>query len=156
PALHRVDGVRRAVVIALAAAALLAATSSGEAPAAEPAAAPVAAVAAVAAATPAAIEPAVASDVISVYTARQLDDAVANAAITAARRAGGVGLELNAGVLALLAVRRGGTPLQRAAPGFRWPFSMVVMPPEAAGHVVNRQVARILALGQVVMAQTTA
>jgi hypothetical protein len=59
-------------------------------------------------------------------------------------------------VLGLLAVRRGGTPLQQALPGFRWPFSMAVMPPEAAGHVVNRQVSRILALGQVVMAQTTA
>src|ERR1700745_2020918 len=83
-ALPRVDAVRRAVVIALAAAALLAATSSGDAPAAEPAA-PL--LAAVAASAPADVEPAVANDLISVYTARQLDDSVANAAITAAMNA---------------------------------------------------------------------
>src|SRR5262249_51913711 len=78
PALPRVDGVRGAVLCATAAM-LRAATPSGDPPAAEPAPTPVAAVVATA---PATVEPAVATDVISVYTARQLDDSIANAAIT--------------------------------------------------------------------------
>ena len=58
-----------------------------------------------------------APDVVSVYTARQLDDNIAQRAITAAEQAGGAGVELNGGVLGLLAVRRAGQPVQRRRPG---------------------------------------
>ena len=58
---------------------------------------------------------------VSVYTARQLDDAIAARAIDAAMAAGGAGLELNGGVLGLLAVRRGGSVTQQAPAGYRWP-----------------------------------
>jgi len=97
-----------------------------------------------------------APDVVSVYTARQLDDGIAQRAITAAEQAGGAGVELNGGVLGLLAVRRGGQPVQQAPAGYRWPLSTAVMPPEAAGRVASRDVARTEALGQVVVTQTTA
>ena len=93
---------------------------------------------------------------VSVYTARQLDDGIAQRAITAAEQAGGAGVELNGGVLGLLAVRRGGQPVQQAPAGYRWPLSTAVMPPEAVGRITSRDVARIVALGQVVMTQTTA
>jgi hypothetical protein len=144
--------VRRVLLCAIAAA-FVAASFSSDAPAVEP---PPPTIAAVKASSPASVDPAVAVDVVSLYTARQLDDGVANRAIDAAMKAGGAGLELNGGVLGLVAVKRSGQALQQAAAGFRWPLSTVVMPPEAAGRVVNRQVARILAVGQVVMAQTTA
>jgi hypothetical protein len=102
------------------------------------------------------VVPRVADDVVSVYTARQLDPAVADRAITASQAAGGAGMMLNGGVLGLLAVRRGGQPVQLPPAGYRWPLSTVVMPPEVSGRIVNRDVARITAGGQVVMTQTTA
>jgi D-alanyl-D-alanine carboxypeptidase len=102
------------------------------------------------------VDPKLATDVVSVYTARQLDDAIADRAIAAAQAAGGAGVELNGGVLGLLAVRRAGTAVQQAPAGYRWPLSTAVMPPEGAGRVVSRDVARILSFGQVVMTQTTA
>jgi hypothetical protein len=142
--------VRRAVVITFVVA-LLAAVPAGAAPADAPD--PVAALTATARAV---VAPAVAVDAVSVYTARQLDDAIADRAIAAAMKAGGAGLELNGGVLGLLAVRRGGQPVQQAPAGYRWPLSTVVMPVEVAGRVTSRDVARILALGQVVLTQTTA
>src|SRR4051794_4482898 len=104
----------------------------------------------------AAVDPKTATDVVSVYTARQLDDALADPAITAAQAAGGAAVELNGGVLGLLAVRRGGAAVQLPPAGYRWPLSTAVMPPEGAGRLANREVARILAVGQVVLTQTTA
>jgi len=97
-----------------------------------------------------------APDAVSVYTARQLDDAVAERAIAAAQLAGGAGMRLNGGVLGLLAVRRGGQPVQQAAAGYRWPLSTVVMPPEVVGRISSRDLARVTAGGQVVLTQTTA
>jgi len=102
------------------------------------------------------VDPKLAPDVVSVYTARQLDDAIADRAITAAQLAGGAGMELNGGVLGLLAVRRGGQAVQLAAAGYRWPLSTVVMPPEVVGRITSRELARVIASGQVVMTQTTA
>ena len=102
------------------------------------------------------VDPTLATDVVSVYTARQLDDAIADRAIAASQAAGGAGVELNGGVLGLLAVRRGGAAVQQPPAGYRWPLSTAVMPPEGAGRIVSRDVARILAFGQVVLTQTTA
>ena len=102
------------------------------------------------------VDPRTATDVVSVYTARQLDDAIAARAISAAQAAGGAAVELNGGVLGLLAVRRGGAAVQLPPAGYRWPLSTAVMPPEGAGRIRNREVARILAVGQVVLTQTTA
>src|SRR5215213_8439275 len=102
------------------------------------------------------VDPKIATDVVSVYTARQLDDAIADRAVTAAQAAGGAAVVLNGGVLGLLAVRRGGAAVQLPPGGYRWPLSTAVMPPEGAGRIVNRDVARILAVGQVVLTQTTA
>jgi len=102
------------------------------------------------------VDPKLAPDVVSAYTARQLDDAIAHRAITAAQLAGGAGMELNGGVLGLLAVRRGGQAVQLAAAGYRWPLSTVVMPPEVVGRITSRELARVIASGQVVMTQTTA
>jgi hypothetical protein len=102
------------------------------------------------------VEAKVAPDVVSVYTARQLDDALADRAINAAQAAGGAGMTLNGGVLGLLAVRRGGQPVQQAPAGFRWPLSTVVMPPEVVGRISSRDLARVTAGGRVVMTQTTA
>src|SRR3954469_2265480 len=89
------------------------------------------------------VDPAVATDVVSVYVARQLDDATADRAITAAQLAGGAGMELNGGVLGLLAVRRGGRAVRLRPAGYRWPLSTAVMPPEVAGRIVSRDIARI-------------
>ena len=75
-----------------------------------------------------------------VYTARQLDDAIA--ASGHHRRPGtpaAPGVELNGGVLGLLAVRRGGQPVQQAPAGYRWPLSTAVMPPEAVGRIMSRE-----------------
>ena len=41
-------------------------------------------------------------------------------------------MTLNGGVLGLLAVRRGGQPVQQAPAGYRWPLSTAVMPTEAS------------------------
>ncbi len=102
------------------------------------------------------VDPKLAPDVVSVYTARQLDDAIADRAITASQLAGGAGMELNGGVLGLLAVRRGGQAVQLPPAGYRWPLSTVVMPPEVVGRITSRELARVIASGQVVMTQTTA
>ncbi len=159
--------MRRSVLPTLAAGlvALVAAVTAAVAPSAAPAraaptdppAAPAAApIAAVAASAPAVVDATIAPDVVSVYTARQLDDGVAGRAIAAAQLAGGAGLKLNGGVLGLLAVRRGGQPVQQAPAGYRWPLATVVMPAEVIGRTTSREVARIVAGGQVVLTQTTA
>ena len=102
------------------------------------------------------VDATVAADVVSLYTARQLDAGIANRAIAAAMQAGGAGLMLNGGVLGLLGVSRDGQAVNLPPAGYRWPLSTAVMPVEAAGRIVNRNVATVMASGAVVMAQTTA
>jgi hypothetical protein len=102
------------------------------------------------------VDPAVATDVVSVYTARELGPATAAAAITAAISAGGAGAVINAGVVGLFNVLRNGQLVSTAPTGFRYPLSTTVMPPEVAGRVISRDRARTLALGGVVINAVTA
>jgi hypothetical protein len=139
---------------ALVLAAVLAATGPAvAAPAAGPSGSEVGAVTASA---PAVKDATVATDVVSVYTARQLPPNVADAAVGAAMNAGGAGLVLNAGVLGLLTVQRGDQTVSAAPAGYRYALSTTVFPPEAAGRVVGRDVSRTLALGGVVVNAVTA
>jgi hypothetical protein len=110
----------------------------------------------VAASARAAVDPAVATDIVAVYTARELSAATADSAITAAIKAGGAGEVLNAGVVGLYNVVRNGQVVSAAPAGFRFPLSTSVMPPEVAGRVISRDLARTLALGGVVMNAVTA
>jgi hypothetical protein len=110
----------------------------------------------VAAAARAVVDPAVATDIVSVYTARELGPAMADAAVTAAISAGGVGVVINAGVVGLFNVLRNGQLVSTAPTGFRYPLSTTVMPPEVAGRVISRDRARTLALGGVVINAVTA
>jgi len=98
----------------------------------------------------------IASDMIVLYEARQLDASVANAAIAAAMQAGGAGLVIDSGEIGLYAVMRGTRAVQVAPPGMRYPMSTDVIPPELAGRTMSRQVARVLATGQLVMGATSA
>jgi hypothetical protein len=110
----------------------------------------------VAASVPAIVDPAIATDIASVYTARELSPATASAAISAAIDAGGAGQVLNAGVVGLFTVVRNGQVVSAAPAGFRYPLSTTVMPPDIAGRVISRDLARTLALGGVVMNAVTA
>jgi hypothetical protein len=104
----------------------------------------------------AAVDPTIAADVVSVYTARELSPAIASAAISAAIDAGGAGQLLNAGVIGLYNVVRDGQVVSSAPAGYRYPLSTTVMPPDVAGRVISRDLARTLALGGVVMNALTA
>ncbi len=104
----------------------------------------------------AAVDPAIATDIVSVHTARELSPAIASAAISAAVGAGGAGQVLNAGVIGLYNVVRDGRAVSTAPAGYRYPLSTTVMPPDIAGRVISRDLARTLALGGVVMNALTA
>jgi hypothetical protein len=141
------------VVALLAAGVLLAGIPAWAAPADQPTApgsGPVAASAR------AAVDATIATDIVSVYTARELSPATATAAMSAGIAAGGAGEVLNAGVVGLFAVVRNGQVVSAAPAGFRYPLSTTVMSPDIAGRVISRDLARTLALGGVVMNAVTA
>ena len=145
-------GVRRAVVL-LVAGVLLVGLPAWAGPAGEPA---VPGSGPVSASARAVVDPNIASDIVSVYTARELSPDVASNAITAAIAAGGAGQVLNAGVVGLYNVVRNGQLVSTAPTGFRYPLSTTVMPPDVAGRVISRDLARTLAVGGVVMNAVTA
>src|SRR5262249_51926873 len=144
--------VRRAVAL-LAAGVLVAAIPAWAAPADPP---PVPGSAPVSASARAALVANIATDVVSSYTARELSSTVASAAISAAVAVGGAGQILNAGVIGLFNVIHNGQVVSSAPAGFRYPLSTTVMPPDIAGRIISRDLARVLANGGVVMNAVTA
>jgi hypothetical protein len=98
----------------------------------------------------------VATDVVSVYNSGELRASVANAAVNAAREAGATiafGRSASVGMVGLF---RGSTPIQLPAPGFSYPMGTTVLPPEAVGGTMGRDVSALLAPDAIVMGATTA
>jgi hypothetical protein len=98
-------------------------------------------------------------DLVSVYQSGSLSAGLAAAALAAADQAGApavVGRGLSVG---LTRVRRGGTVVQQATGGtglWAFPTGVTVLPLEAVGAVMGRNVSGVLANGAIVMSQTAA
>lgn len=100
--------------------------------------------------------PGVLDDVVSVYGSRDLGSTIAGPALTAAAQAGAAALITESATLGLIKVWRGPAVVKATAPGYRWGMSTSAVPTDVVGRTMSRDVAAILASGQVVMGQTAA
>jgi len=97
-----------------------------------------------------------ATDVVSIYNSSELRADVADAAVAAARQAGASIAFGRSASVGMIAVYRGSTPVQLPAAGFSYPMGTTVLPPEAVGATMGRDVSALLAPDTVVMGATTA
>jgi hypothetical protein len=97
-----------------------------------------------------------ASDVVSVYNSGDLRPDVANAAVAAARQADATIAFGRSASVGMVGVYRGSVPVQVPDPGFSFPMGTTVLPPEAVGAAMGRDVSTLLAPDAVVMGATTA
>jgi hypothetical protein len=98
-------------------------------------------------------------DLVSVYNFGQLQQAVADAAISAAAEAGGWGVVGRGFGVGLLRVTRGGVAVHEApGPSGYWtfPMSVTALPLDSIGVAMGRDVSSIVASNMVVMGQTSA
>lgn len=98
----------------------------------------------------------VASDVVSVYNSSELRPDVANAAVAAARQAGATIAFGRSASVGMVGLYRGSAPVQLPQPGFSFPMGTTVLPPEAVGAAMGRDVSALLASDALVMGATTA
>lgn len=94
---------------------------------------------------------------VSIYQTGELTAAVRDAALAAARDAG-VPAAVGRGFTALMTrVTRGTTVVQQSSgTGWAFPMAVTVLPYEAVGPIMGRDVAAVLAGNRIVMSQTTA
>lgn len=97
-----------------------------------------------------------ATDVVSVYNSGDLRPEVAAAAIVAARQAGAALAFGRAASIAMVGVYRAGTPIQLPQAGFAYPMGTTVLPAEAIGSTMGRDISALLAPDAVVMGATSA
>lgn len=97
-----------------------------------------------------------ASDVVSIYNSSVLRPDVADAAVAAARQAGASIAFGRSASVGMVGVYRGSVPVQVPAPGFSYPMGTTVLPSEAVGATMGRDVSGLLASDAVVMGATTA
>jgi D-alanyl-D-alanine carboxypeptidase len=98
-------------------------------------------------------------DLVSIYNFGPLQNAVANAAISAAVEAGGWGVLGRGFGIGLVRVTRAGVPIHAApAPYGSWyfPVSVTALPLDSIGVAMSRNVSNIVSAGMVVMSETSA
>jgi hypothetical protein len=98
-------------------------------------------------------------DLVSVYNFGPLQQAVSNAAVSAAVEAGAWAVVGRGFGIGLVMVTRGGTPIH-AAPGplgsWYFPTSVTALPLDSIAAAMGRDVSKIISAGQVVMGETSA
>jgi hypothetical protein len=98
-------------------------------------------------------------DLVSIYNFGPLQNAVANAAISAAVEAGGWGVLGRGFGIGLVQVTRAGVPVHQA-PGpyglWYFPVSITALPLDSIGVAMSRDVSKIISAGMVVMSETSA
>ena len=96
-------------------------------------------------------------DAVSVFQTGELTAPVRDAALAAAN-AVNAPASVGRGFTAMMtALRRGAVVVQKVtAPGWAFPMAVTALPPEAVASVMGRDVAGVLAQGQLVMGQTSA
>jgi hypothetical protein len=97
-----------------------------------------------------------ASDVVSVYNSGDLRPDVANAAVAAARQAGAAIAFGRSASVGMVGLYRGNAPVQLPDPGFSFPMGTTVLPADAVGATMGRDVSALLVSDAVVMGATTA
>ncbi len=95
-------------------------------------------------------------ETVTVGAARQLDSATIRSAVAAANDVGGFSAVVHGGSIGLYRVMRGGTVVQSAPPGMRYPMASLAIDPAAAVEFMSPEVGHILSTGQVVMGETSA
>ncbi|MGK2929186.1 MAG: hypothetical protein ACSLFO_06365, partial [Acidimicrobiales bacterium] len=95
-------------------------------------------------------------DVVSVYNSSTLRASVADAAVLAARQAGASVAFGRSASVGMIGVYRGSVPVQLPAAGFSYPMGTTVLPPDAVGALMGRDVSALLAPDALVMGSTTA
>lgn len=96
-------------------------------------------------------------DVVNIYDrATSLDADVAAAAVAAAAASRAAWAYGRGSSISMIAVRRGGAPVQIAPGGYSYPMALSALPLNAIGPLMGRDVARVLANGFIVMGRTTA
>ncbi len=98
----------------------------------------------------------VATDVVNVFNSGPLRSDVANAAVAAARQSGATVAFGRSASVGMVGVYRGSTPVQLPAAGFSFPMGTTVLPAEAVGGTMGRDVSALLEADTVVMGSTTA
>lgn len=97
-----------------------------------------------------------ATNVVSIYNSGVLRSDVANAAVNAARASGASIAFGTSASVPMIGLYRGAAPVQLPPAGFAYPMGTTVLPPEAIGNTMGRDVSRYLAADAVVMGATTA
>jgi hypothetical protein len=97
-----------------------------------------------------------ADDVVNVYNSGPLRADVVNRALGAARQSGATIAFGRAASVPMLGVFRGSSAVQRPPAGLAFPMGATVLPPEAIGATMGREVSALLGSEAVVMGETTA
>jgi len=100
--------------------------------------------------------PGIAGDTVRVYQTRELSSAARQATIAAAAAVGGRAAVFEGGTIGISRVMRGGTIVQAARPGYRFPASMSGVSVADARSLYGFTIARALAHGEVVMSKRSA
>jgi D-alanyl-D-alanine carboxypeptidase len=98
-------------------------------------------------------------DLVSIYNFGPLQNAVADAAISAAVEAGGWGVLGRGFGIGLVRVTRAGVPVHQAPAPLGWwyfPMSVTALPLDSIGVAMSRNVSKIISAGMVVMSETSA
>lgn len=96
-------------------------------------------------------------DAVSIYQSGSMTTTVRDAALLAARDAGAPAAEGRGFSIGLSKVVRGSTVVQQSrGAGWGFPMAVTALPPDVVGAVMGRDVAGVVAQGQVVMGRTTA
>ena len=100
--------------------------------------------------------PAVTTDIVTVYNSGPLDDSVGTRATTAATRAGGTAVVGRSASVGLVKIRRGSTTVQQPAAGFAYPMGTTVLPQAFVGPAMGTSVSAAMTSTKVVMSALTA
>jgi hypothetical protein len=97
-----------------------------------------------------------ATDVVSIYNSGELRPDVVAAAVNVARQSGASIAFGRSASVGMIGIYRGGAPVQLPDPGFAFPMGVTVLPPDAIGRTLGRNVSRHLTDDSVVMSATSA
>lgn len=100
--------------------------------------------------------PAVTTDLVTVYNSGPLDDSVANRAIAAAKEAGGTAIVGRSASVGMVKIRRGGSVVQQPAAGFAYPMGTTVLPQAFVGPAMGPSVSAAMSPTKIVMSELTA
>jgi hypothetical protein len=100
--------------------------------------------------------PALTTDLVTVYNSGPLTDSVATRAIQAATDAGGTAVVGRSASVGLVRIRRGASTVQQPAAGFAYPMGTTVLPQSFVGPAMGTSVSAAMTSTKVVMSELTA